>query len=74
MTLKQGQKDIDSEARSFERDLDKGLITALDTLLKRNNVDIADLKSYSLESSLKTESTSYKIVQAFIEGLKTTDR
>ena len=70
LTLVEDKKPLDSQAVSYERDLDQRLITGLDGLLKRNNVDITALQGYTLTSDMGLESTSFKIAQAFIEGLK----
>ena len=66
----EGKKALDSEAVAYDRDLDQRLIESLDILLKRNGVDITEVEGYTLNSELGTESTLFKIVQAFIEGLK----
>ena len=52
------------------KELLTGLITSLDRLLKRNNIDTTALKSYKILSNTGRDSTSYKIAAAFLEGLK----
>lgn len=62
---------IDFETALYYHNLDSVLITALDKLLKRNILDTKVLKSYKILGNLGKNSTSRKIVAAFIEGLKT---
>lgn len=47
-----------------------GLITGLDKLLKRNRMGTHHLKSYRISENIGENATSYKIVRAFIAGLK----
>jgi len=47
-----------------------GLITSLDKLLKRNNIDTTALNSFKIRGNTGKNSTSYKIAAAFIEGLR----
>ena len=52
------------------KELLTGLITSIDKLLKRTRIDATALKSFKIKGNLGQDSTSYKIAQAFIEGLK----
>lgn len=72
ITLKvlRNRRAIDSELAKYYYDLSDVLISALDKLLKRNTIDIKSLKSYKIRGDLGTNSTSYKIASAFVEGLK----
>ncbi len=72
ITLKISEKGrvIDSETFSYYHDISEKLITFLDKLLKRNNIDTTALKSFKMLGNTGKNSTSYKIVAAFIEGLR----
>lgn len=61
---------IDSAGFSYYRDLEDKLITGLDKLLKRNRMGTHHLKSYKISENARENATSYKIVRAFIAGLK----
>lgn len=61
---------IDSESFSYYHDLDQKLITGLDKILKRNKMGAHDLKSFKISSNLGQNSTSHKIAEAFVAGLK----
>jgi tRNA A37 threonylcarbamoyladenosine modification protein TsaB len=61
---------VDIETAKYYHDIDDVLITSIDRLLKRNKIDIKSLKSYRILGNLGSDSTSYKIAQAFVEGLK----
>ena len=71
-TLKISEKGrtIDSESFSYYHDLSDLLISRLDSLLKRNNIDTSALKTFKIAGNLGQDSTSYKIVAAFIKALK----
>ncbi len=60
---------VDSETASYYHDLSEKLITSLDKLLKRNNIDTTALNSFKIQGNTSKNSTSYKIAAAFIEGL-----
>ncbi|MEK7154458.1 MAG: hypothetical protein AAB792_02795 [Patescibacteria group bacterium] len=62
---------LDSEIFSYYHDVSEKLITSLDKLLKRNNIDTTALKSFKIRGNTGKNSTSYKIAAAFIGGLKT---
>ena len=62
---------LDSETLSYYHDLSEKLITSLDKLLKRNNIDTTAINSFKIQGNMGESSTSYKIAAAFIEGLKT---
>jgi hypothetical protein len=62
---------VDSETSLYYHDLSDVLITSLDKLLKRNNIDTTALKSFKIRGNTGKNSASYKIAAAFIEGLKT---
>ena len=62
---------VDSETLSYYYDLSEKLITSLDKLLKRNNIDTTALNSFKIRGNTGKNSTSCKIAAAFIEGLKT---
>ena len=61
---------VDSEAFSYYHDINGKLITTLDKLLKRNNIDTTAFNSCKIQGNIGKNSTSYKIAAAFIEGLK----
>ena len=61
---------LDFEKAKYYHDLSAGLITSLDKLLKRNNIDATALKSFKIKGNLGKDSTSHKITRAFVEGLK----
>ena len=61
---------VDSETLSYYHDLSEKLITSLDKLLKRNNIDTTALNSFKIRGNTGKNSTSYKIAAAFIEGLR----
>lgn len=73
----QNQKDnrnfhyrVDSESFTYYHDLDEKLINGVDKLLKRNSVDITVVKTYKIVENTGENSTSAKIAQAVVEGLK----
>ena len=70
LELVENKQVIDIEAAKYYHDLSGVLITILDKLLIRNNIDIKSLKSYKILGNLGSDSTSYKIAATFIEGLK----
>lgn len=61
---------LDSETALYYHDISEKLITSLDKLLKRNNIDTTALKSFKIQGNTGKNGTSYKIAAAFIEGLK----
>lgn len=61
---------IDSIESKYHHDLSEILIAGLDTLLRKNIIDIALISSFTLESQLGPDSTAYRIGQSFIEALK----
>ncbi len=60
---------LDSETFPYYHDLSDVLITSIDKLLKRNNIDTTALNSFKIQGNTGKNSTSYKIAAAFIEGL-----
>ena len=64
------RKIIDSETFLYYHDLSDLLISKLDKLLQRNSIDASAIKSFKIQENIGENSTSYKIVAAFIEGLK----
>ncbi len=70
LKLLQNGATIDIAKAKYYHDLSEVLISCLDKLLIRTNIDIKSLKSYKILSNLGRDSTSYKIVAAFVEGLK----
>ncbi len=68
--LLKNKKTIDIETTKYYHNLSEVLITNIDRLLKRNNIDFNLLKGYKIVGNIGKESTSYKIAQAIIEGLK----
>ena len=70
LKLLKNKRTIDMESLKYYHDLSNVLITGLDKLLRRNNIDIKLLKSYKILSNLGRDSTSYKIASAFIGGSK----
>ena len=61
---------LDLQTAKYYHDLSDVLITGLDKLLRRNKIDATALKSFKIRGNLGQDSTSYKIVSAFIEGLQ----
>jgi hypothetical protein len=61
---------IDAESFSYYHDLDQKLITHIDKLVKRNKIDISAVGSYKIQGNLGENSTSMRIAEAVIEGLK----
>ncbi|HEY4506941.1 MAG TPA: hypothetical protein VJH71_02150 [Candidatus Paceibacterota bacterium] len=61
---------IDTEVAKYYHDLSNVLIMTIDKILKRNRLDLKAVKRYKILSNLGPDSTSHKIAQAFIEGLK----
>lgn len=70
LELVKNGKVIDSETALYYHNLSDVLITLLDKLLKRNNIDATVLNSCKIQGNAGDNSTSYKMVAAFIEGLK----
>lgn len=70
MGLVEKGKVLDSETFSYYHDISEKLITTLDKLLKRNNIDTTAINSFKIRGNIGKNSTSYKIAAAFIEGLK----
>jgi len=68
--LLKNRRVTDIEEMKYYNDISEVLISALDKLLKRNRLDVRAIKSYKVLDNLHKNSTSYKIVAAFIEGLK----
>jgi len=58
-------------SKKYFRDLSSVMITCLDKLLKKTNMNISNLASYSLETSndMDGNNTSSKIATAFLEGM-----
>lgn len=65
-----GNQTIDSEKFLYYHDLDDKLISAIDKLLTRNSIDLADIVNFNIVSSMGPESSSHKIAEAFISGIK----
>ena len=61
---------VDFETALYYHDLSEKLITSLDKLLKRNNIDTTALNSFKIRGNTGKNSTPYKIVAVFIEGLR----
>lgn len=70
LKLLKNRQVLDFETAKYYHDLSDVLITTLDKLLRRNNIDIKSLKSYKIFSNLGQNSTSHKIASAFTGGLK----
>ncbi len=70
MAILKKSRVLDSETFSYYHDLSEKLITSLDKLLKRNNIDTTALKSFKIRGNTGKNGTSYKIAAAFIEGLR----
>ncbi len=64
---------VDSETALYYHDLSDVLISSLDKLLKRNNIDTIALNSFKIQGNTSKNNTSRKIAVAFIGGLKTGD-
>jgi hypothetical protein len=71
MAILKNRRVVDSRVFSYYHDLGEVLITTLDKLLKRNNIDTSVIKSFKIQGNTGKDSTSHKIAAAFIEGLKT---
>jgi hypothetical protein len=52
------------------KELLTGLISAIDKMSKRNNIDITTIKDYKIRENLGENATSVKIAEAVVEGLK----
>jgi len=70
LKLLKNRRTIDFITAKYYHDLSDVLITGLDKLLRRNKIDATALKSFKIRGNLGQDSTSYKIVSAFIEGLQ----
>lgn len=70
VSLIKNGKSVDSQSFSYYHDLDEKLITGIDKILKRNKLDIAAIKDYKIVEDMGESSTSVRIAQAVIEGLK----
>lgn len=70
LEIRQKSRVIDFETAKYYHDLSDVLISIIDKLLKRTTLDLKAIKSYKIQGNLGTDSTSYKIASAFVEGLK----
>ncbi len=70
LEIKQNNRVLDFVSTKYYHDLSDVLITGLDSLLKRNNIDATAIKSFKIKENIGKDSTSYKIASAFVEGLK----
>jgi hypothetical protein len=70
LEISQNGRMLDSETFSYYHDLDDKLISYIDKLLKRNSIDITVVKAYKIVEGMGENSTSAKIAQAVVEGLK----
>ncbi len=70
LEIRQKGRVIDSETFSYYHDISEKLITSLDKLLKRNNIDATALNLFKIRGNTGKNSTSYKIAAAFVEGLR----
>lgn len=61
---------LDVERLLYYHDLDEKLITYIDKLLKRNNIDVSTLKRYKIQGNLGKNSTSIKIAEAVVGALR----
>lgn len=61
---------IDSESFLYYHNLSDKLIIHLDKLLKRNKIGVRSIKSYKILGNMGSETTSRKIIEAFIHGLR----
>ena len=52
------------------KELLTGLISAIDKMSKRNNIDVTTIKDYKIRENLGENATSVKIAEAVVEGLK----
>ena len=71
LKLLKNRRIIDIEETKYYHDLTEVLISILDKILKRNKIDTTALNLFKIQEKTGKNSTSYKIVAAFIEGLKT---
>ena len=51
------------------RALSQTLLLAIDELLRRNGLEVADLESVKMQSTLSPNFTSYRIVEATVKSL-----
>jgi hypothetical protein len=70
LEIRQKGRVLDSETFSYYYDISEKLITSLDKLLKRNNIDATALNLFKIRGNTGKNSTSYKIAAAFVEGLR----
>lgn len=61
---------LDNLDFSFRGDLDGVLIGAVDKLLERNRIDKLSLAQGVVTGNIDETSSSYRIVQAFLEAIK----
>lgn len=70
LELRDGKRLIDTLTFSFEANLDKVLIEAVDKILKRNRIDKLSLKTIRASGSVNPNSSAHKIALTFIEAWK----
>ena len=62
---------VDKISDIYYHDLDSKLIEGLAFLIRKYSIGLNDISDYTIVCSLGQESTSSKIVEAFVEGLCT---
>lgn len=67
--IKNGQK-LDDISFSYYHDLDDKLITFIDKIVKKNKIDISDIRSYKIQGITDKNSTSVRITESVVAGLK----
>lgn len=70
MELVRNGQVLDSESFLYYHDLQDQLITNLDRIIRRANIDTSAINSFKTLGGLGKDSTSHKIIEAFVEGLK----
>ena len=71
MSLKQGEKTVDSLKFGYSRNLDNELISGVDKILKKNRLNISFSGCFLEFGKYPQNSTSSLITKAIAEGIKT---
>jgi hypothetical protein len=69
-SLKDGRRVLDSIKIGAGKDLDYLLIASIDKLFKRNRINPTMLNSVSVVGHIDKNSSSHKIILAFVQALK----
>ena len=70
LKLKQGNRVIDHEDLTINSNLDTLLISSIDKILVRNNIDRLSLKSMEIQGKLRLESVSGMVLGTIEKALK----